>query len=139
VKNGSSSSRDCQKVLKLSKVAVIGGSTGYGTAAVADSVANFKQSGMEVVYQAQIDATQPDMLRMRVAGAQAIVPWTVSTGMIARLLNARGSIKSCSFDASWQSAAAYPGFRRWRKGKISLWWIVSAVAELRRQTGYGAD
>ena len=86
----------CQKVLKLSKVAVIGDSTGYGTSAVADSIANFKQSGMEVVYRAQIDATQPDMmpdmLRMREAGAQAIVPWTVSTGMIARLLNARGSM-----------------------------------------------
>jgi branched-chain amino acid transport system substrate-binding protein len=86
----------CQKVLKLSKVAVIGDSTGYGTAAVADSIANFKQSGMEVVYQAQIDATQPemmpDMMRMRAADAQAIVPWTVSTGMIARLLNARGNM-----------------------------------------------
>ena len=34
----------------------------------------------------------PDMLRMRDAGAQAIVIWTVSTGMIARLLNARGSM-----------------------------------------------
>ena len=86
----------CQKVLKLNKVAVIGDSTGYGTSAVADSVNNFKNNNGEVVYQAQIDATQPDlmpdMLRMREAGAQAIIPWTVSTGMIARLLNARGAM-----------------------------------------------
>jgi branched-chain amino acid transport system substrate-binding protein len=86
----------CQKILKLNKVAVIGDSTGYGTSAVTDSVNNFKKNGGDVVYQAQIDATQPDMmpdmLRMREAGAQAIVPWTVSTGMIARLLNARGAM-----------------------------------------------
>jgi branched-chain amino acid transport system substrate-binding protein len=86
----------CQKILKLNKVAVIGDSTGYGTSAVTDSVDNFKKNNGDVVYQAQIDATQPDlmpdMLRMREAGAQAIVPWTVSTGMIARLLNARGAM-----------------------------------------------
>jgi branched-chain amino acid transport system substrate-binding protein len=86
----------CQKVLKLSKVAVIGDSTGYGTSAVTDSVNNFKNNNGDVVYQAQIDATQPDlmpdMLRMRDAGAQAIIPWTVSTGLIARLLNARGAM-----------------------------------------------
>jgi len=86
----------CQKILKINDVAVIGDSTGYGTSAVADSSNNFKQNGGHVVYQAQIDATQPDMmpdmLRMRAAGTQAIVVWTVSTGMIARLLNARGAM-----------------------------------------------
>jgi branched-chain amino acid transport system substrate-binding protein len=86
----------CQKILKLNKVAIIGDSTGYGTSQVSDSVDNFKQYGGEVVYRGQIDATQPDMmpdmLRMREAGAEAIIPWTVSTGMIARLLNARGSM-----------------------------------------------
>lgn len=86
----------CQKILKVAKVAVIGDSTGYGTSAVSDSVENFKKNGGDVVYRGQIDATQPDMmpdmLRMKDAGAQAIVIWTVSTGMIARLLNARGSM-----------------------------------------------
>jgi branched-chain amino acid transport system substrate-binding protein len=86
----------CQKVLKINKVAVVGDNTGYGTSAVTDSVANFKQNSGEVVYQGQIDATQPDMmpdmLRMRSAGAQAVVVWTVSTGMISRMLNARGSM-----------------------------------------------
>lgn len=86
----------CQQILKLNKVAVVGDSTGYGTMMVGDSSTNFKQNSADVVYQAQIDATQPDMmpdmLRMRAAGAQAIVVWTVSTGMIARLLNARGAM-----------------------------------------------
>jgi branched-chain amino acid transport system substrate-binding protein len=86
----------CQRVLKVNRVAIVGDSTGYGTSAVSDSAANFKQNSGEMVYQAQIDATQPDMmpdmLRMRSAGVQAIVLWTVSTGMIARMLNARGSM-----------------------------------------------
>jgi branched-chain amino acid transport system substrate-binding protein len=86
----------CQNILKVDDVAVVGDNTGYGTTTVADSVANFQQNGGRVVYQGQIDATQPDMLpdvlRMRAAGARAVVVWTVSTGMIARLLNARGAI-----------------------------------------------
>ena len=85
-----------QKVLKLNKVAVIGDSSGYGTSAVTDSVANFKKNGGEVVYQGTIDATQPDMtpdmLRIKASGAEAVIPWTVSTGMMARLLNARGAM-----------------------------------------------
>ena len=34
----------------------------------------------------------PDMLRMKNAGAQVIVVWSVSTGMDARLINARGAM-----------------------------------------------
>jgi branched-chain amino acid transport system substrate-binding protein len=86
----------CIKVLKTKKVAVIGDTTGYGTTAVGDSVAGFKRDGVEVVYTAQIDATQPDvapdMLRMRNAGAEAIVVWSVATGMESRLFNARATM-----------------------------------------------
>ena len=57
---------------------------------------NFQKDGAEVVYKANIDATQPDMtpdmLRARNAGAEAIVIWSVSTGMIARLLNTRAKM-----------------------------------------------
>src|SRR5215472_268043 len=64
----------CQKILKINEVAIIGDSTGFGTMMVGDSTNNFKQNGAQVVYQAQIDATQPDMmpdmLRMRAAGAK---------------------------------------------------------------------
>jgi branched-chain amino acid transport system substrate-binding protein len=86
----------CLNVLKLKNVAVVGDTTGYGTTAVNASVAAFKKDGANVVYQAQIDATQPDvmpdMLRMKNAGAQAIVVWSVSTGMEARLFNARATL-----------------------------------------------
>ncbi len=83
----------CLDILKAKKVAVIGDTTGYGVAAVNASVAALKKDGAEVVYQANIDATQPDMtpdmLRARNAGAQAIVVWSTSTGMDARLFNTR--------------------------------------------------
>lgn len=86
----------CLKVLKVKKLAVIGDTSGYGTTATGDSVAAFKRDGAEVVYTAQIDSTQPDMkpdmLRMKNAGAEAIVVWSVSTGMDARLFNTRAAL-----------------------------------------------
>ena len=86
----------CLKILKVKKVAVIGDTTGYGVTAVKASVAAFQKDGAEVVYQANIDATQPDMtpdmLRMKNAGTEAIVMWTVSTGMEARMFNVRAAM-----------------------------------------------
>ncbi len=86
----------CLKILKVKKVAVIGDTTGYGVTAVGASVAAFKKDGAEVVYQANIDATQPDMtpdmLRAKNAGAEAIVVWSVSTGMEARMFNTRAAM-----------------------------------------------
>ena len=86
----------CLNILKVKKVAVIGDTTGYGVTAVGASVAAFKKDGAEVVYQANIDATQPDMtpdmLRARNAGAEVIVVWSVSTGMEARMFNTRAAM-----------------------------------------------
>ena len=86
----------CLAILKLKKIAVIGDTTGYGVSAVNASVAGFKKDGADVVYQANIDATQPDMtpdmLRARNAGAEAIVVWSVSTGMEARMMNTRAAM-----------------------------------------------
>jgi branched-chain amino acid transport system substrate-binding protein len=87
----------CLTIVKATKIAVVGDTTGYGTSAVGASVAGFKKDGAEVVYQAQIDATQPDvmpdMLRMKNGGAQAIVVWSVSAAMEARLFDARATLK----------------------------------------------
>src|SRR3984885_14619739 len=87
----------CLKVLKVKKIAVIGDTTGYGVTAVGASVAAFKKDGAEVVYQANIDATQPDMtpdmLRAKNAGAEVIVVWSVTTGMEARMFNTRAAMK----------------------------------------------
>jgi branched-chain amino acid transport system substrate-binding protein len=86
----------CLNVLKVKKIAVIGDTTGYGVTAVGASVAAFKKDGAEVVYQANIDATQPDMtpdmLRARNAGAEVIVVWSVTTGMEARMFNTRAAM-----------------------------------------------
>ena len=86
----------CLKVLKVKKIAVIGDTTGYGVTAVGASVAAFKKDGADVVYQANIDATQPeitpDMLRAKNAGTEVIVVWSVSTGMEARMFNTRASM-----------------------------------------------
>lgn len=86
----------CMNRVNARKVAVVGDTTGYGVSATNASVAAFQRDGAEVVYKANIDATQPDMtpdmLRARAAGAQAIVIWSVSTGMIARMLNTRAAM-----------------------------------------------
>jgi branched-chain amino acid transport system substrate-binding protein len=86
----------CLNVLKVKKIAVIGDTTGYGVTAVGASVAAFKKDGADVVYQANIDATQPDMtpdmLRARNAGAEVIVVWSVTTGMEARMFNTRAAM-----------------------------------------------
>jgi branched-chain amino acid transport system substrate-binding protein len=83
-------------ILKVTKVAVIGDTTGYGVAAAKASSEGFKKDGAEVVYLANIDATQPDMtpdmLRAKNAGAQAIIVWSTSTGMDARLFNTRATM-----------------------------------------------
>lgn len=86
----------CVKNLGLKSVAVIGDTTGYGTTTVGTSTAAFQKRGASVVYHATIDPTQPDMtpdmLRMRNAGAQAIVVWSVSPGLCARLMNTRATM-----------------------------------------------
>jgi branched-chain amino acid transport system substrate-binding protein len=83
-------------VLKLKKVAVIGDSTGYGTASVNTYVPMLKAKGADVVYTNFIDAANPDlgpeMLRMRNAGAEVIMPWSVNAGFLSRILNTRGGM-----------------------------------------------
>jgi branched-chain amino acid transport system substrate-binding protein len=88
--------RYCLDTLKATQVAVAGDSTGWGTTMVEDSATDAQTHGLQVVHRAQLDASQPDltpdMLRMRDSGARAVIVWTVSTGLVARLLNARAAI-----------------------------------------------
>jgi branched-chain amino acid transport system substrate-binding protein len=83
-------------VLKCKKVAVISDTTGYGTASVNAYVPMLKTKGVEVVYQSNIDAANPDLtpeiLRMRSAGAEAIMPWSVNPGFLSRIINTRGQM-----------------------------------------------
>jgi branched-chain amino acid transport system substrate-binding protein len=93
---GAAANRYVVEVLKRKKVAVIGDTTGYATASVNTYGPMLKKSGADVVYQGNVDASNPDvkpeMLRMRNAGAEAIMPWSVNAGFLSRLINARGQM-----------------------------------------------
>lgn len=83
----------CLDVQNLKKVAVIGDTTGYGTTAVKRQIEGVKQNGGRVVYHTLINADQTNVTSQihaaKRSGAQAILLWTDSTGLIARLINAR--------------------------------------------------
>src|SRR5262249_53071326 len=83
--------------LKRKKVAVISDTTGYGTASVNAYVPMLKAIGAEVLYERNVDAANPDLkpelLRMRSAGAEAIMPWSVNAGFLSRIINGRGQME----------------------------------------------
>jgi branched-chain amino acid transport system substrate-binding protein len=94
---GAAANRYVVDVLKRKKVAVISDTTGYGTASVNTYVPMLKARDAEVVYQGNIDAANPDLtpeiLRMRSAGAEAIMPWSVNPGFLSRIINTRGQMQ----------------------------------------------
>src|SRR5580693_7074648 len=93
---GAAANRYVVEVLKRKKVAVISDTTGYGTASVNAYAPMLKAMGAEVVYQGNVDAANPDLkpelLRMRSAGAEAIMPWSVNAGFLSRIVNTRGQM-----------------------------------------------
>jgi branched-chain amino acid transport system substrate-binding protein len=93
---GAAANRYVVDVLKCKKVAVISDTTGYGTASVNAYVPMLKAKGAEVVYQGNVDAANPDLtaeiMRMRSAGAEAIMPWSVNPGFLSRIINTRGQM-----------------------------------------------
>src|SRR3954470_10964421 len=94
---GAAANRYVVDVLKRRKVAVISDTTGYGTASVNAYVPMLKAKNAEIVYQGNIDAANPDLtpeiLRMRSAGAEAIMPWSVNPGFLSRIINTRGQMQ----------------------------------------------
>jgi branched-chain amino acid transport system substrate-binding protein len=94
---GAAANRYVMDVLKRKKVAVISDTTGYGTASVNTYVPMLKAKNAEIVYQGNIDAANPDLtpeiLRMRSAGAEAIMPWSVNPGFLSRIINTRGQMQ----------------------------------------------
>lgn len=84
------------EVLKAKKVAVISDTSGYGTASVDAYVPMMKKVGGEVVYSGSVDANNPDLkpelLRMQSGGAEAIMPWSVNAGFLARIINTRAEL-----------------------------------------------
>lgn len=83
-------------VVKAKKVAVISDATGYGTASLDAYVPMLKEMGGEVVYSSSVDANNPDLkpelLRMQSGGAEAIMPWSVNAGFLARIINTRADL-----------------------------------------------
>jgi branched-chain amino acid transport system substrate-binding protein len=94
---GAAANRYVLEMLKIKDVAVISDTTGYGTSSVKAFVPMLAAAGGNVVYQGAIDANQPDllpdMMRMRSAGAKAIMPWSVNPGLLSRILNIRGALR----------------------------------------------
>src|ERR1700759_1069302 len=93
---GSAANRYVVEVLKKKKVAIVSDTTGYGTASLAAYVPMLKAIGAEIVYQGNVEAANPDLtpeiLRMRNAGAEAIMPWSVNPGFLSRIINTRGQM-----------------------------------------------
>ena len=83
-------------VSKAKKVAIVSDTTGYGTASLDAYTPMLKKIGGDVVYSASVDANNPDLkpelLRMRSGGAEAIMPWSVNAGFLARIINTRAEL-----------------------------------------------
>jgi branched-chain amino acid transport system substrate-binding protein len=84
-------------VLKRRKVAILGDTTGYGTASAKRASALLEQVGVKPVYSVLIDPNKTDltdeMNKARAAGTEVLMPWSAATGLLARILNARGDMQ----------------------------------------------
>ena len=85
----------CINVLKVKEIALVSDTTGYGTATIDVSEAGVKAMGGTVTGKHLIEAQQADVtadiLRMKNAGAKAIVIWSVNGGFLSRIINARAA------------------------------------------------
>jgi branched-chain amino acid transport system substrate-binding protein len=84
-------------VVKRRKVAVLGDTTGYGTASAKRAAALLDEAGVRPVYSVLIDPNKTDltdeMNKARAAGTDVLMPWSAATGLLARVLNARGDMQ----------------------------------------------
>jgi branched-chain amino acid transport system substrate-binding protein len=99
-------------VLKKRKIALIGDTTGYGTATVRQCTALLDKAGVKPVFTVLLDPNKTDLTdeiqKARAAGADVIMPWSAATGLLARLLNARGDLKWDVPIVGHPAAAALP-------------------------------
>jgi len=84
------------KVLKKSKVAIIADTSGYGTSSAKSATELLDKAGIKPVYSVLVDPNKTDlsdeMNKARAAGADIVMPWSAATGLLARVLNARGDM-----------------------------------------------
>jgi branched-chain amino acid transport system substrate-binding protein len=83
-------------VLKKKKVAVIGDTSGYGTASAKTAQELLAKMGVTPVYSVLVDPNKTDLTdeltKAKAAGADVLMPWSAATGLLARLLNTRGDM-----------------------------------------------
>ncbi|BAO90038.1 ABC transporter substrate-binding protein [Caballeronia cordobensis] len=82
--------------LKKKKVAIIGDTSGYGTSTAKRATQLLAARGITPVYSVLVDPNQTslndEMSKARAAGADVVMPWSAATGLLARILNARGDL-----------------------------------------------
>jgi branched-chain amino acid transport system substrate-binding protein len=82
--------------VKGSKIAIFADSTGYGTV-IADALkTEYAKAGVKLLSVTLINTNQadvtPELNKAKNAGADLIEVWTSATGLMARILNARGEL-----------------------------------------------
>jgi len=127
------------KVLKKNKIAIIGDTSGYGTSSAKTAAQLLEAAGVKPVYSALVDPNKTDLTdeltKAKQAGADVIMPWSAATGLLARLINARG-------DMGWKvpivghSAMMAPAIPK-LLNKPEYWADVFATGYV--STTYGAD
>lgn len=84
------------KTLKKNKIAIIADTSGFGTYSSKLATEMLTRSGGKAVYVALVDPNKTDVTdeinKAKAAGAEVIMTWTSSTGLLARILNARGEL-----------------------------------------------
>jgi branched-chain amino acid transport system substrate-binding protein len=84
-------------VLKKQKIAIVGDTSGYGTASAKQAADMLAKRGIKPVISLIIDANKADLTdefaKMKAAGADVIMPWTAATSLLARMLNTRGDMQ----------------------------------------------
>jgi branched-chain amino acid transport system substrate-binding protein len=82
--------------LKKTKVAIIADTSGYGTSSAKTAEELLAKAGITPVYSVLVDANKTDltdeMTKAKAAGADVVMPWSAATGLLARMLNARGNM-----------------------------------------------
>jgi branched-chain amino acid transport system substrate-binding protein len=83
-------------ILKKKKIAIIGDTSGYGTAATKVAQELLDKAGVKPVYVVLVDPNKTDLTdelnKAKSAGAEVIMPWTAATGLLARIFNTRGDM-----------------------------------------------
>ena len=125
--------------LKRAKVAIIADTSGYGTASAKTAQELLEKAGVKPVYTVLLDPNKTDLsdelAKARAAGADVVMPWSAATGLLGRLLNARG-------DMGWNApvighpALMAPQIRK-LLNKPEYWENTFAAGYL--STTYGAD